>query len=303
MKKNDNLKAYPYLLPALLSIVAVTILPIVYTVVISFTNYNMYHLENYEFVGWSNYIEVLSGSIKSVFFPVLGWTVCFAIISTAGSYAMGMILAVLLNNPHMKESKIYKSILIVPWALPSTIAILAWQGLLNEKYGGINNMLHALGISADIPWLTDPFWARTGIIIVNIWLGFPYMMNVCLGGLQSISQEYYESAKIDGATKFQCFKKITLPVVTKLSIPLIISSFAANFNNFGNIYMITEGGSARTTNQFAGYTDILASTVYKMTTWSNRYDLSATFSVLVFLIVGTITLINMNLSGSFKEVD
>lgn len=109
MKKNDNLKAYPYLLPALLSIVAVTILPIVYTVVISFTNYNMYHLENYEFVGWSNYIEVLSGSIKSVFFPVLGWTVCFAIISTAGSYAMGMILAVLLNNPHMKESKIYKS--------------------------------------------------------------------------------------------------------------------------------------------------------------------------------------------------
>lgn len=91
--------------------------------------------------------------------------------------------------------------------------------------------------------------------------------------------------------------------MTKLSIPLIISSFAANFNNFGNIYMITEGGPARTTNQFAGYTDILASTVYKMTTWSNRYDLSATFSVLVFLIVGTITLINMNLSGSFKEVD
>ena len=126
---------------------------------------------------------------------------------------------------------------------------------------------------------------------------------VCLGGLQAISGEYYEAAKMDGASKFQCFKSITLPMVTKLSIPLVISSFAANFNNFGNIYMITQGGPARVDNQFAGYTDILASTTYKMTTWSNRYELSATFSVLIFIIVGTFTLINMRLSGSFKEVD
>ena len=303
MKKRKGLKAYPFLMPALISILLVTVLPIIYTVVISFTNYNMYHLENFSFVGISNYIEVFSGSIKKVFFPVLGWTVSFACISTIGAYAMGLILAILLNNRHMKESKIYRALLIVPWALPATIAILAWQGLLNEQYGGINNMLHAIGITANIPWLTNPFWARAGIIIVNLWLGFPYMMNVCLGGLQAISPEYYEAAKIDGASKFQCFKTITLPMVTKLSIPLVISSFAANFNNFGNIYMITQGGPARIDNQFAGYTDILASTTYKMTTWSNRYDLSATFSVLVFIIVGTFTLINMHASGSFKEVD
>ena len=159
------------------------------------------------------------------------------------------------------------------------------------------------GIAWNIPWLTNPLWARIGLIIVNVWLGFPYMMNVCLGGLQSISTEYYEAAEIDGASKFQCFKSITLPMVTKLSIPLVISSFAANFNNFGNIYMITQGGPARVDNQFAGYTDILASTTYKMTTWSNRYELSATFSVLIFIIVGTFTLVNMHLSGSFKEVD
>ena len=297
MKKNKSLKAYPYLMPALISILLVTVLPIIYTVVISFTNYNMYHLEEFSFVGISNYIEVFSGSIKKVFFPVLGWTVCFAAISTVGAYAMGLILAMLLNNRHMKESKIYRALLIVPWALPATIAILAWQGLLNEQYGGINNMLHAIGIAANIPWLTNPFWARVGIIIVNLWLGFPYMMNVCLGGLQAISPEFYEAAKIDGASKFQCFKTITLPMVTKLFIPLVISTFAANFNNFGNIYMITQGGPARIDNQFAGYTDILASTTYKMTTWSNRYDLSATFSVLVFIIVGTFTLINMHMSG------
>ena len=270
---------------------------------LSFTNYNMYHLNDFSFIGLKNYSTVFSGSIKNVFFPVLGWTICFAVLSTLGSYFMGLVLAILLNNPHMKESKIYRSILIVPWALPSTIAILAWQGLLNEQYGGINNLLHAVGITWNVPWLTDPFWARLGIIIVNIWLGFPYMMNVCLGGLQAISGEYYEAAKMDGASRFQCFKNITLPMVTKLSVPLVISSFASNFNNFGNIYMITQGGPARMDNQFAGYTDILASTTYKMTTWSNRYELSATFSVLIFIIVGTFTMINMHLSGSFQEVD
>ena len=303
MKKKNNAGAYPYLLPALLSILVVTCLPIVYTVIISFTNYNMYHLSDFSFIGLENYLTVLSGSIRCVFFPVLGWTVCFALISTAGSYAVGLILAILLNNSHMREAKLYRAVLILPWALPSTIAILAWQGLLNEQYGGINNLLHLLGYAENIPWLTNAFWARTGIIIVNVWLGFPYMMNVCLGGLQAISTEYYEAARIDGASRFQCFQKITLPMVTRLSVPLVISSFASNFNNFGNIYMITQGGPARVDNQFAGYTDILASTTYKMTTWSNRYELSATFSVLIFLIVGTFTLINMHLSGSFKEVN
>lgn len=303
MRRKDNAKAIPYLLPALVSILIVTCIPIIYTIVISFTNYNMYHLNDFTFIAFQNYLTVFSGSLKDVFFPVLGWTVCFAVLSTLGSYTMGLGLAILLNNPKMKESKVYKTILIVPWALPSTIAILAWQGLLNEQYGGINNLLHALGITANIPWMTDALWARIGIIIVNVWLGFPYMMNVCLGGLQAIPNDYYEAAKIDGASRFQCFRTITLPLVTKLSIPLVISTFAANFNNFGNIYMITQGGPARVDNQFAGYTDILASTTYKMTTWSNRYELPATFSVLIFLIVGTFTLINMRMSGAFKEVD
>lgn len=303
MRKKKNSRAYAYLFPALISILIVTCLPIVYTVIISFTNYNMYHLNDYSLIGVQNYITVLSGSIRNVFFPVLGWTVCFAVLSTAGSYASGLGLAILLNNRHMKESKIYRALLMVPWALPSTIAILAWQGLLNEQYGGINNMLHVIGITSNIPWLTDPFWARAGIIMVNVWLGFPYMMNVCLGGLQAISNDYYEAARIDGASKLQCFRHITFPMVTRLSIPLVISTFASNFNNFGNIYMITQGGPARVDNQFAGYTDILASTTYKMTTWSNRYELSATFSVLIFLIVGTFTLVNMHLSGAFREVD
>lgn len=150
MRKKKNALGYTYLAPALISILLVTCLPIIYTVILSFTNYNMYHLTDYTFVGLENYLTVFSGSIKNVFFPVLGWTICFALLSTAGSYAMGLILAILLNNPHMKESKIYRAVLIVPWALPSTIAILAWQGLLNEQYGGINNLLHTIGIAWNV---------------------------------------------------------------------------------------------------------------------------------------------------------
>lgn len=301
MKRNKlNATAYGFILPAIVSIFIFTLLPIAYTVYISFTNYNMYHLDDFDFIGIKNYLSVLSGSIGSVFFPVLVWTIVFAALSTIGAYLVGMSLAILLNNPHMRESNIYRSILIIPWALPATIALLAWQGLLNEQYGGINNLLRTLHISNGIPWMTVAFWARTGIILVNIWLGFPYMLNVCLGGLQAISPVYYEAAKIDGASKWYAFKTITFPFVTRLSAPLIISTFAFNFNNFGNIYMLTQGGPPRAGLQFAGSTDILSSTVYKMTMWSNRYELSATLSVFVFIIVGTLTLINMNMTGAFK---
>lgn len=301
MKAKSNLTAYGFLSPALISIFLLTFLPVVYTVFTSFTNYNMYHLDNFDMVGWKNYDTLLRGTIKNVFLSVLGWTLCFAFLSTVLSYSVGIGLAVLLNNPLLKESGIYRAVLIIPWALPATIAILSWQGLLNEQYGGINHLLAFFGIAEGIPWMTNTFWARVGIIIVNIWLGYPYMLNVCLGGLQSISPTFYEVANVEGASKWYAFRKITLPLLVKVSIPLVVASFAANFNNFGNIYMITQGGPARVNSQFAGSTDILASMVYKMTTWSNRYDLSATLSIFIFLIVGTLTLINLKLSGAFRE--
>lgn len=301
-KRKSNGIALAFILPAMISILVFTIAPIIYTVFISFTNYNMYHLDDYSMVGWSNYVSVITGSISDIFFPVLGWNIVFAVICTVGGYSIGLFLAVMLNNPHMREARIYKSILIVPWALPATIAILSWQGLLNESAGGINTLLRSFGMDG-LPWMTDVFWARTGIIIVNLWLGFPYMMNVCLGGLQSIDATYYEAARVDGATKWQSFKAITFPMVFRLSVPLVVSNFAFNFNNFSNIFMITGGGPARVGSQFAGSTDILASTIYKMTTQSNRYELSATLSVISFLIVGSLTLVNLNLSGAFKEVD
>ncbi|MDV5091779.1 ABC transporter permease subunit [Clostridium perfringens] len=300
----DTIKAMPYLLPALISIIIFTIIPIVYTVVIAFTDYTMYSQGHIKFVGFANFIEVLTGPFKEVFLPVFGWNIIFAVVSTAGTFFLGLIVAMAVNNPNIKEKSVYRAILIIPWALPATVAILSWQGLLNGSYGAINNLLLNLHlISNPIPWLTDPTWARVALIIVNIWLGFPYMMNVCLGALGAIPDSYYEAADVDGASKWLQFRKITLPSLAQISYPLLISSFAFNFNNFGSAFLITKGGPPRMATQFAGYTDILASVNYKLSTQFGRFEIASAISIIIFLILGTISYYQMKLSGQFEEVE
>ena len=300
----DTIKAMPYLLPALISIIIFTIIPIVYTVVIAFTDYTMYSQGHIKFVGFANFIEVLTGPFKEIFLPVFGWNIIFAVVSTAGTFFLGLIVAMAVNNPNIKEKSVYRAILIIPWALPATVAILSWQGLLNGSYGAINNLLLNLHlISNPIPWLTDPTWARVALIIVNIWLGFPYMMNVCLGALGAIPDSYYEAADVDGASKWLQFRKITLPSLAQISYPLLISSFAFNFNNFGSAFLITKGGPPRISTQFAGYTDILASVNYKLSTQFGRFEIASAISIIIFLILGTISYYQMKLSGQFEEVE
>lgn len=300
----DRIRAYFYLSPALISIFILSLLPIAYTVYIAFTNYNINHLENFKVIGLDNFKQILTGPLKPIFLPVFVWTIIFAAILTLGNYFIGLFIAMLLNNPNMKEKGFYKGLFIIPWALPSTIAILSWQGLLNQDYGAINQILMKLHIiNENIPWLTNATWARVGIILVSLWLGFPYMMNVCLGALAAIPDTYYEAAEIDGANWWQKFTKITLPSLTSSSIPLIISSFSYNFNNFGAAYLITGGGPAKPETVFAGYTDILSSAAFKMVNTLFRYDLGAALSILIFILIGTISFFQMKMSGAFEEVD
>lgn len=300
----ENGQAAKYLGPALISITLLSLLPILYTIYISFTNYTIYTQGSAKFTGLHNYIEVLTGPFSKIFLPVFGWTIVFALVSTFGCFFVGLILAMLLNNSHMKEKGFYKGLLIIPWALPATIATLSWQGLLNTAYGAINTLLLNLHIiSTPIPWLTNPECARAAVLFVNVWLGFPFMMCVCLGALSSIPKVYYEAASIDGASRFTQFRKITLPALAKTAYPLLISSFAFNFNNFNTIYLITKGLPPRVSTQWAGYTDILASSIYKLAVNFGKYNIGATLSVLVFIIVGTISFIQMKASGQFEEVD
>lgn len=301
----ENLRAYPFLTPALISIIIFSALPILYTVMIAFTNKTFYVKdEDSIFVGFANFKEVFNGPFKDVFFPVFGWTIIFATISTLGCFFIGLLLAILLNNPNIKERNIYKSILILPWALPVTIAILSWQGLFNGSYGAINNLLLSIHmIKEPVMWLMDPMWARIALIIVNLWLGFPYMMNICVGALAAIPDEYYEAASVDGANKWAKFIRITIPSIASTAYPLIISSFAFNFNNFGSAYLITNGGPDRMNTQFAGYTDILASVNYKLSTQFGRYEIASTISIIIFVILAFISYNQMKLSGQFKEVE
>jgi arabinogalactan oligomer/maltooligosaccharide transport system permease protein len=307
MKSSEKIKkATPYLFtaPTLISIFVFSFLPIVYTIYIAFTNYSLNHMNDYHFIGWGNFQAILTGPLKDVFLPVFVWTVVFAVVSAGGTYIIGLIFALVLSNENLRERNIYKSFLIIPWAIPGTISLLTWSGLLNEQYGGINVLLHQLHlISGNIPWMTDPLCARIGIIIVNLWLGFPWMMNVSLAALSAIDDTYYEAAEIDGASKWQQFLKITLPSITTSSLPLLISSFAMNFNNFTVPYLIMGGGPPIKTTQYAGYTDLLAGVGYKFTKSFMRYDYASAFSILVFILIGAISFIQMKKTNAFKEVD
>ena len=210
----------------------------------------------------------------------------------------------ILRDKNMKESFIYKGLLVIPWALPGAITIISFKGLLNSQYGAINTILSQLHlINEPIMWLTTPTAARIAVIIVNLWLGFPYMMNVCTGALSAIPETYYEAAKLDGASKFQQFIKITLPSISKVSYPLLISNFAFNFNNFNSAYLLTEGGPSKAGSSFAGWTDIIGSAAYKMSINNGNLALGAAMSILLFIIIGSISLINMKMSGYFKEVN
>lgn len=296
--------AIAYLTPALVTISILTIAPIIFTIIISFTDYSLYSNGNVNFVGLQNFKSVLTGNLKPLFFPVFGWTVIFALASTTGCFIVGLLLALMVENPNIKERGIYKAILILPWALPVTIAILSFQGLLNGTYGQINTVLLNLHIIKEpIMWLTDPNKARFALIVINIWLGFPYMMSICIGAINAIPPEYYEAAEVDGANKIIQFIKITLPSIAQTAWPLLISSFAFNFNNFGSAYLVTNGNPARTTTQFAGYTDILASVNYKLITLSGKYCTASAISILIFILLAAITFFQLRKSGQFSEVD
>lgn len=303
-KLKRNPTSYLYLTPALITIFIFTVAPILYSIYIAFTNYSINNMDNYTFVGLKNFKDIIAGPFKDAFVPVLIWNVVFAALSTAGCFLAGLILALILSNKNMKEAFIYKALLIIPWALPATIAIISWQGLFNTDYGALNLILIKLHmISHPIMWLASKWWARVGLVIVNVWLGYPYMMNVSLGAISAIPDVYYEAAEIDGASKWTQFIKITLPSLAATSYPLLISSFAFNFTNFGAAYLVTQGGPANPANQYAGFTDILVTVTYKLAINNNKYAVGAAMGILIFLIIGTVSFIQMKFSGQFEEVD
>ncbi len=260
----------------------------------------------YEYIGLENFYRIFSNpQITGPFLRVFQWTFLWATLSVLLTFALGLTLAIFLNDPYLKARRLYRSLLIIPYAIPGFISILVWAGLLNADFGIVNRILEDL-LGLRLPWLNDPFWGKVALLLVNLWLGYPYMMIVSLGALQSIQPELYEAAYVDGASRWQQFRHVTFPILMISVAPLLIGSFAFNFNNFNVIYLLTGGGPPIAGAQTpAGATDILISYTYKLAFAGRQgaeYGFAAAITILIFLIVGTISAINFRLSRRLEKM-
>ncbi len=259
------------------------------------------------FIGFENFSRILTDEqISGPFLRVFLWTVLWSLFTVLFSFSLGLSLALILNNRKLKFRNIYRTLLIIPWAIPYFISVLTWRnGIFNETYGILNKIiLPFLGIEP-IKWFNDPFWAKVICLTVNTWLTFPYMMTVSLGALQGIPDELYEVAAIDGAGKWNRFWYITFPLLLTVVAPLLISSFAYTFNNFTLIYLLTAGGPPMVgATTPAGHTDILISYVYKLAFEGRgqEFGFASSIAILIFFLVAGISLINFKLSGAFEEI-
>lgn len=305
----ETLTAYGFITPALLAMIVASFIPIVFTVYVAFTDWDLYHpalVQGFHLVGLRNFLDIIKGLRGGEVLGVVVWTLIFAGVSTIVNFVLGLCLAFLLNNPLMPERNIYRTILILPWAVPGSIMLLAWTGILNTDYGPLNLALGSLSIGplhpGHIPWLTDPSWARITVLMVNIWFGFPFMMTACLGALQAIPAEVGEAATVDGAGVLVRFWRITLPLLRAATLPLTISTFAFNLNNFGAVYLLTSGGPTQPGSQ-AGATDILPTYTYTLASSLNLYGLACAYGVVIFVFIAALTMAQMKYTHAFEVVD
>lgn len=260
---------------------------------------------DYGYVGWRNFADIL-GRAQSALLPVFGWNLMFAFLTIILNLIVGVLLAVLLNNPHLRGRNFYRTILILPWALPNIITIQVWKGFLNQNFGSINRLLMLFDVTPEpINWLGNVTAARSAILLVNLWLGLPYMMTAVLSALSAIPRELYEAARIDGASPWQSFTGLTAPLLRAAMIPIVLSSFAFNFNNFNLIFLLTDGGPPTSWGTAtARGTDILISWAYNEAFRSQggyAYGLGSAISILIFIITVAVSLLNFRVTGALKE--
>lgn len=299
--------AYVILIPIVIYISFIVVMPIIFAVLTAFTNYDMNHLPPGNLVSWvglSNFKKLFQIPIWSTtFFSVLRWNVVWAVLATFSTFFFGMFQAILLNSKYTKCRSMYRGIMILPWAIPQLISLLVFRNFLNGQFGPVSKFLVDIGLTnSRIGFLSDPFLAKVTILVVNLWLGFPMFMIMIQGILSNIDKSLYEAAEIDGGSGCKIFRFITLPLVLRATAPLIVMNLAANFNGFGIIYFLTNGGPVNTNYQFAGDTDILISWIYKLTLDQKLYDMAAVMNILIFLLIAVVSIWNFKRTQAFKEV-
>jgi arabinogalactan oligomer / maltooligosaccharide transport system permease protein len=257
-------------------------------------------------VGWRNFERFFtSPTLRGPLVRVTVWTFVFALLSVVTTFAFGLFVALVFDDPHLPGKKLIRSLLIIPYTIPAVITILIWRGLLNPNLGIISLTIQDI-FGVTIPFFAHPGWAKVGILLINLWLGYPYMMLICSGALQAIPSDIYAAAEVDGANTWQRFTRLTLPLLLITVGPLLIASFTFNLNNFNVIYLYNSGGPPIAgTATPAGHTDILVSYIYRLAFAGGRgadYGYAAAITIVLFVVMVAITWFNFRFTRMWEEM-
>ena len=297
--------AYVLVLPSIILIFLTVLYPLAYNIVLSFSNMSLTNLREWEIIGFRNYQNLATGGESSKFWSVFFKTLFWTAINVFFHVTIGVLLAVTLNGP-IRGKSIYRVLLIIPWAVPAYITALTWRGMFDEQFGAVNHLIRALGwVNEYLPsalrlepinWLGQATPAFAACIIANVWLGFPFMMVIALGGLQGIPAELYEAARIDRASRWQQFRQITLPMLKPVLIPAVTLGAVWTFNNLNVVWLVSNGGEP------ADQTHILVSYVYKAVFNVYQYGYGAALSMVLFLMLLTFSLVFLNRTRATEAV-
>ncbi len=266
--------AFWFLLPTAVVLLAVVAYPFIFNVYVSLTNWNMYHFRDPQLKGFVHYARIF---MEPDFYHIFGKTIAWTVINLIFHFTLGLGAALLLNQK-LPGRNLYRALLILPWAVPQYISALTWRGMFNVEYGAVNQLLGLVGVHP-VAWFASESAAFSAAVITNIWLGFPFIMVIALGGLQSIPQELYEAARIDGAGPVRRFFNITLPMLKPVLLPALVLGTIWTFNNLNVIWLVTDQGLP------ADKSHILVTYVYKAAFFYYRYGYAAAFSVFIFLVL------------------
>ncbi len=290
--------------PPAAGIFAFTVLPLIYMICMAFTNYSKVddHLILFDWAGLENFKKVLSfkDSVGQSFWSVLAWTLVWAVLATGLNYIFGMILAIMINRKETRLKGLWRFCFILSIAVPQFVSLMVMRTMLQPE-GAVNVLLKNLGlIQTSLPFWTNATWARVTVIIINLWVGIPFTIMQVTGILQNIPAELYESAKVDGASAFVTFFKITLPYMLFVTTPYLITQFTGNVNNFNVIYLLSRGEPA-VVGSTAGKTDLLVTWLYKLTVEQQYFNIGAVIGIMTFVVLAIVALVTYHNTTSYKN--
>jgi len=282
--------------PAFVVLFGVVVYPFFYNVILSLSNMSLRHIQDWKIIGFDQYVKVFTEPSQPDFYMVFVKTLIWTVVNVGCHVVIGVFLALILNQKEIRGKGIFRAILVLPWAVPQLIVALTWRGMFNYEYGAINLMLTQwLGV-AGVQWLRHPLEAFLAVIITNVWLGFPFMMVIALGALQSIPHDLYEAADIDGASWFHKLRHITIPLIQPVMVPAITLGTIWTFNNLNIVWLVSNAGEP------SDQTHLLVSFVYKAAFNFYRYGYGAALSMIIFFVLLAFSLTFMRQSKVTQNV-